>query len=287
MMHYDGTIVTVRQLPSGNVCREYQHNRVGEKSQSTVTLDFDSEFALGFKFTDSVRRRLELWIDGAKVTDSIILDGESLLERFHDSKKRFKFVRSSHEAVADPTSSDNGDVIIKLWKEKADPNWVTLPQVRKSVPTAPPSFRHTGGGGATRNLSGWAPPGVYTSHAFDNKLGSVGPLGPRGSAGHTGMLASDVVMCSATSYGSSTLDSLIVPDMAVIGEAGATVEGSNSQQTFDTTYWRGDATTEPQLFTFRLRGRDTKAIPGLCQACGTHNTAHAKFCVECGTKIVG
>jgi hypothetical protein len=288
MMHYDGSIVTVRQLPSGNVCREYQHYRVGEKSQSTVILDFDSEFALGFKFTDNVRRRLELWIDGAMVTDSIILDGESTLERFHDSNKRFKFVRSNHTAVADPTSSDNGDVIVKLWKEKVDPNWVTLPSVKKSNNPLP-EFRNTGGGGVVRGLSGWAPSGVYTSHTFDTKLGSASQSGARGSAGPTGMLASDVVMCSAT-YGSAssslpTLDSCISPEMALIGEVGATVEGSKSHQTFNTTYWRGDATEFPQLFIFKLRGRDTKTIPGLCPVCATNNTAHAKFCIECGTKI--
>jgi hypothetical protein len=113
MMHHDGTIVTIRTLPTGNVVREYRHSRTGSQSQATVLLDYDTEFAINFKFTDSIRRRLELWIDGAQVTDSLILTGSLQLERFVESTKKFKFVQPDHKDVADPANQQRSQVRFK------------------------------------------------------------------------------------------------------------------------------------------------------------------------------
>ena len=117
MMHYSSAVVVLKELPSKKVLREYNHSRNGETSEVFCNLAFGSEYALGYKFTDGLRRRLELSIDGALVTRDLILEGEGTLERFIDSDKRFKFVSADHAAVADPTSPDNGFIEVKLFVE--------------------------------------------------------------------------------------------------------------------------------------------------------------------------
>jgi hypothetical protein len=176
MMHYDGTIVTVRELPSKNPLREYDHKRKGDHSNATVVLPFDSEYALGFKFKDTVRRRLELWIDGSKVTDGLILSDEAIIERFVDSNRRFKFVRPDHEAVSDPTNPKNGGIEIKLWKE--------MPESQHCI--APTPYRGD----------------ILRSQSFDSFQCSVS------NSGHTfGSTCSDSFMipCSATYSSASAL----------------------------------------------------------------------------------
>ena len=249
-MHYDGTIVTVRELPSKNPLREYDHKRKGDHSNATVVLPFDSEYALGFKFKDNFRRRLELWIDGAMVTSELILSDEAIIERFVDSNRRFKFVRPDHEAVSDPTNSKNGGIEIKLWKEKsieyvisATPHWVGT--IR--------SVDGGGSGGGQKRL-------MAQSFSSD----SVQCSADFGSA------TSNAIPCSATYSSASALP------------VGATVEGSISNQKFGNTIWRGDAGS-PQIFRFNLRG---KVATGLeCQSCGEKVLATAKFCHKCGTEV--
>lgn len=134
-MHHKGTVVTLRDLTKSKTnSRESKHSNFREfnhskfeadgvpTSKAEVFLAFGTEWAIKFKFTDSIRRRLELWIDGSKVTDKLILANEALLERFQDSNKRFKFVEANNPAVADPTSTENGKVLIKLWKEVPAPS---------------------------------------------------------------------------------------------------------------------------------------------------------------------
>jgi hypothetical protein len=126
IMHHQGVVVTIRS--NGGPQREFDHHRAGSDSFSTITLPFDSEYAIAFKFSDGRRRRLELSIDGTLITNSLIVSDGSVLERFLDSDKKFKFVTANHEAVADPTSSENGGIVVQLWEERGyippriDPN---------------------------------------------------------------------------------------------------------------------------------------------------------------------
>lgn len=255
MMHNDGTIVTVRELPSKLPLREYDHKRKGDHSNATVVLPFDSEYALGFKFKDNVRRRLELWIDGAKVTSELILSDEAIIERFVDSNRRFKFVRPDHEAVSDPTNPKNGGIEIKLWKEKPE-----APYIHYMIPQAP------NWGGILRG----------------------GPDMGGGSGGGRKLMAqsfsSDSIQCSSSSdiQARNCSDTSCFVTSASSLQVGATVEGSISNQHFGHTIWRGDVGA-PQIFRFNLRG---KAAVGLeCQTCGEKVLETAKFCHKCGTEV--
>jgi hypothetical protein len=205
-MHHDNTVVTIFAHADKSVAREYKHERYGFASSCEVILPFDTEWALNFKLTDGRRRRLELKIDGALVTDSLVVSGLCSLERFLDSDRRFKFVRADHEAVADPTSTHNGEVVVRLWRE---------------VPLPPPV---------------------------------------------------EVACLRAVSFSA----------------AGATVEGSKSDQEFGSTHWRGDEDNSPLVFRFKLLGREAMAgLPqaGLCRTCGGKVQAGDRFCRECGARL--
>lgn len=77
-------------------------------------------------------------------------------------------------------------------------------------------------------------------------------------------------------------------------EKGITVEGSKSNQSFETTYWRGSHGAI-NVFTIKLLGEteDNKKIREPvtvktkleCKTCGTVNSATSKFCSECGTSL--
>jgi hypothetical protein len=259
MMHHDGTIVTVRELPSKNPLREYDHKRKGDHSNATVVLPFDSEYALGFKFKDNVRRRLELWIDGAKVTSELILSDEAIIERFVDSNRRFKFVRPDHDAVSDPTNPKNGGIEIKLWREMPEP---MIKHLIAPTPHWGGIIRsHDGGGsGGGRGLDQ-----KLMGQSFDSFQCSVSNSGT-----DFGSVTSNAIPCSATYSSAASLP------------VGATVEGSISNQHFGHTIWRGDVGA-PQIFRFNLRG---KVATGLeCQSCGEKVLETAKFCHKCGTEV--
>jgi len=264
-MHYSSAVITVRELPSKKPCREYNHTRSCDVSSSQVILPFDSEYGIGYKLPQG-RWRMELTIDGAKVTDGVILQGEGILERFIDSDKRFKFVSANHPSVADPTSKDNGGVEVKLYKEKVI--WPTYdgPYIyTKSKPISPWS------GGTFINSSSVPP--VNTTYSTSSIL--------RGMCCSASSDSLSVSNCSASTSSS-----------AFLGDVGATVEGAKSDQTIGTTTWNGDESTTPLIFKFQLRGKAVEQ-PELgkvkqaieCPACKVLNQMNSKFCNSCGTKI--
>jgi hypothetical protein len=244
MMHHDHTVVTLLSLAEGGPAREYRHTRDGDLSRCEVILPFDSEWALGYKFIDGTRRRLELRIDDALVTESLILSGEGTLDRFVASDRRFRFVRADHADVADPTAATNGEVVVRLWRE--------LPKV------APATFRTEDAWNAKGVLRGMRPQGLFGG-------------------------GNNLVLGAATLSASQP--------KAPLGEAGATVEGSRSDQTFGSTRWGGDAGA-PLEFRFRITGRaaaEAKAAPtgtaGFCPACGKRPKGGDRFCRTCGASL--
>jgi hypothetical protein len=84
------------------------------------------------------------------------------------------------------------------------------------------------------------------------------------------------------------------PLSASMNDTGITVEGSKSNQSFTTTYWRG-AIGSVEVMNIKLLGEteENKMIREpvtvktklRCKTCGTINSATAKFCSECGTSL--
>lgn len=97
--------------------------------------------------------------------------------------------------------------------------------------------------------------------------------------------------CSVNSIQCSTTSASL---NSVVGDAGITVPGSKSNQSFSTTYI-GTLELEKHNLVFKLVGDlgnnkpvtqpvTVKAKPK-CTTCGRQNKAHAKFCSECGTAL--
>lgn len=258
MMHRDNCVVTVRS--NGKPLREFDHSKVD--NSTTALLPFDSEYQIGVKVLDSLRRRIEVTIDGSEVIHSLVLrQGDNLLERFQDVERCFKFVRPFSEGVQDPTSPDNGKIVIKIWKEMFE-----IPQ--RMYLHQPISY-----GYAHRQHSGYP---ILRSFGEPTLI----------SGGHisTGSIQAKDIQCSSITADKLTVGTLCC---ATAGEVGATVEGSKSDQKFSSTTWRGDMGA-PTVFEIRLRGRAEEPRPlkqTLCVQCSTPNDMDARFCKECGLRI--
>lgn len=266
MMHYDHTIVTLRDLSNRQTFRELGHRRSGQDSFARVVMPFGTEYGFQFKFQDGIRRRLELRIDGTLITDSLILSGSAVLERFMDSDRRFKFVPADHADVADPTSPDNGNIEIRLWKE-TQPVWVQPATDFYDVYHKGPM------------------PGAWGQ-------GPTGRSGIRGSSPLRCMSFGGGAMGGGTQSSCNVPQNLslptcdsFVPDCNVSNTAaGATVEGGYSSQKFGSTEWRGDA-GEALVFRFKLEGRmEVAPKTGYCPGCGTKLKGSPNYCPNCGAK---
>ena len=93
---------------------------------------------------------------------------------------------------------------------------------------------------------------------------------------------------------SASLNNVTASAQSFYNDAGVTVPGSKSTQTFTTTYM-GVLDPTKHTIVLRLLGETpdnkpvakpvtVKAKPK-CVTCGKQNKAHAKFCVECGTAL--
>ena len=300
-MHNNNTVVSLYALNGSRKTplREYDHKRGVLESSVRVPLKFGSEYGIGFKFQNTGRRRLELWIDGAMVTDNLILDGESFLERFMDSDKRFRFVEASNAAVADPTSSSNGGVMVKLWREQPDLQMFKLapdygkqwpqPPVAPWQPWTPPVVWGRSGCPGDPLRSSDVMCGGATSSSSPS--GPQGPVGQQGAVGVRGVGYGDNIgecnlFCSSA-QSPSLADGFCSTEMSNLSLfdklKGATVEGSTSKQTFNDTVWLGDFGS-PLVFKFQLHGIE-EATPGnFCPGCGIKRKNPTNFCPNCGAK---
>jgi hypothetical protein len=280
-MHNNNTVVSLYALNGSRKTplREYDHKRGVLESSVRVPLKFGSEYGIGFKFQNTGRRRLELWIDGAMVTDNLILDGESFLERFMDSDKRFRFVEASNAAVADPTSPSNGGVMVKLWREQPDLQMFKLaPDYGKQWPQPP-----------VAPWQPWTPPVVWgrsgcpgdPSRSLDVMCG-----GSQSSAGSEvrGVGYGDPIINGFSCSCSNSSPSTDTSNLSLFGKLkGATIEGSASKQVFNSTVWLGDFGS-PLIFKFQLHGIEEVKQGNFCPGCGIKRKNPTNFCPNCGAK---
>ncbi len=253
MMHQaapSSTVVVLEDANTGAPFRELDHHRNGFNSHVRVVMPFDTEYKFRFKFpSDMARRRLEISIDGTVVVRDLIITHDSVLERFLDSAKRFKFVKATSEGVADPTSPNNGLIMVKLWREKPLPlQGLMLGMLR----------------------------GMTSETRYKASGSCVGES-----------LCSDHVFMSHMSASVGQEKSIGGVQLNASYEAGATVEGRDSSQRFGTTQWEGDAELMPQVFQFQLVGHAAAATSGLyCAQCGTMYVGGKidRYCSACGAR---
>lgn len=250
MMHHDHTIVTLvgsdsNRAGSTGTFREYGHTRNGQHSSSRVVMPFGSEYAIQFKFQDQVRRRLQLKIDGAVVTDGLVLTGSASLERFVDSAKRFKFVEATHAAVADPTSHQNGLIEITLWKE--------VPPLSQPFFAPPqdtwvrPIYR-----------GGWVPPGIYSG--------------------------SPVFTCSSQTFGTAvTPESSIIRSHGLAGAT--VEGGASDQQFGSTEWRGDAGEPQTFTFKVEGKEGKSTSKGRFCTSCGAKLSPKDNFCSTCGVRV--
>jgi hypothetical protein len=274
-VHIDNVVVAIRDAKTKTTFREFQdHPDQGFASRSrerNLVLPFDTEYEFLVRVQDNVRRRLEISIDGCTPVEVVVNPGETVLERWTDSDKRFKFVRTTDSAVTDPSNKLNGRIVVNVYSELAScffkpvfiypiyPHGVEWPWQQDTYPWKKPYD------GATNDP--WWQNLPYTGDAPPELSGHWGINNTVGGCLSQGQNASFIV--NSLQFGA--------------GDPGATVEGSKSGQTFSQTTWRGDEAGS-YTFAWKLTGRQGPR-PGHCVACDTALQSAAKFCHACGKRI--
>ncbi len=244
-----------------------------------VTLPFNSEYKIRLKNKNNVRTKARVWVDGRKVSglgDFILHEGETLdLERFLDASmsqgRRFKFVPLSDGRFNDPTDPDNGIVKVEFYKELAIKiDFIDFKNPIKPLPTYP--------------VDPYYPSNMHTSNHTVTDTNS----GRGSSAGSLGVSSSRLIGASTSYYAFNSLPSK--------GQAGATVEGGNSNQTFT----EGDdfeTDAFPVTLTLRIQGPRTRTVSPkpqpqpspqprrFCNSCGARRKRSDNFCSGCGKKF--
>jgi hypothetical protein len=262
-MYRDKFVLSI--IHDGHPMREF-----GDRFKKEVALPFDSEYKIRLKNKNDRSCTARIFIDDKQVSklgDFIInANGTIDLERFVDSSlergKRFKFVPLDHPDVDDPTSSDNGIIKVEFRlarkengiKIKTDPIvWKPWDWDNRTHPSFTGNPPHAGTGG--------------TFFAYQNETRSDGQV--------------SVSYCSDNFVdGSGGAKSV---------EAGATVEGGRSNQSF--VYSDLDVEDFPTtILQLKMVGiKDTKQADKLiyryCSKCGSKIRRDDRFCRECGKKL--
>lgn len=247
-----------------------------------VFIPFNSEYTIEIRNNNYRRAVAKITIDGTDVlgTRELIIPafGSETIERFVvdgnlKKGKKLKFVPLSNEKVSDPTSPENGLIEVELWLEKSnaisirnDGYWPPLQPIIPFVPFIPyePHIQRPywyvntqGIGNSCSEDLGVASGGITYTNYNCNKTGGVSVMS----------------MCTERS---------IMPD-----NAGATVEGGRSSQTFTTRYF-GEKEYPSTRIKVWLKGLDipiTTADSLHCVECGKKLKNGYKFCPKCGNCV--
>lgn len=235
---------------SGKVLREFK---------DTVYVPFGSEYSLLIKNLNSVRAVVNVYIDGEDmVPGGLVIDAGREIEleraiRNGNLKEgnRFKFIERT-SAVEQHRGVGLEDGLIRLEYQ------FELPPVRYPSP-------------------------VWSSEPWNMKREtSWSPLRSSGA-----VYGATNVSSTSCSVSGATMDWC---EASAQSDAGITVPGSKSTQSFQTTTV-GAMETDRHVLVFKLAGGSAVTKPVTvkhkpkCVTCGKQNRATAKFCTECGTAL--
>jgi hypothetical protein len=234
MMHYESIVATICDQ-NKKPLREYDVSRMDNGRSSTVNLPFNTEYQILIKNNQDRRIRLDIDIDGTNVTESGLVFREyqnAHIERFINSDKKFKFVPLSNGNVADPTNGENGVITIVSHMEIKPLQPVFIKK------TLSPAVHVV-----ERDYS------LY-SKSCEPVLGSRSVNYSTNIGGSTGSATIDWMCEERTTT---------VHTSCQVGQSGATVEGSKSNQGFIDVHWNGDCPfTKPITFKFKLLGMNSQ-----------------------------
>lgn len=229
MAYQSGFTATI--VANGKPIRE-----TSENTERVVRLKFDSEYKIRLKNNNNVRALARVLIDGTEImTGKLLLQPNHTidLERFVvdgdlNKGRKLKFVSANHSEVQDPTSRENGLIEVLFEKE--------LVSTLTTVAGTTYSVALEAGAG----LGAWtttATPRSYTSTSVSTGTPSAHSCRAEGIA----------MDCCMTNSAPTPKD------------AGATVEGGNSNQQFreENTWF---PTSYPVKIAIRMKGLSEKPV---------------------------
>lgn len=279
------------------------NNKVLREQAGEVAIPFGSEYTLAFHNLNSVKAQVNVSIDGQNVSDGWLViqpNGELNLERSilnHNlnSGNRFRFIeRTSNIEEHHGIGSSDGIVRIEYRFEKKyesvqpvihEHPWYypIYPYYTINCDTTPTIMQNYVVGGWFDNSNTY---GVYNSDGLNQSVTTTSSLGgdyqTQGISGQSRGISGQsqqMNMCCA-------VQSDPIP-------AGITVPGSESKQTFTTTY--NFACEASEVIVLKLVGAFnnvpvkkpiTVNFKPICETCGRVNRATNKFCSECGSSLI-
>jgi hypothetical protein len=302
MMYSDRLVVVIKV--DGKVLRE---------SGDVVTLPFNSEYEVFIKNMNSVRAMVKVTVDGVDATEGckLIVDANdsTSLERFIKNGNfkrgnRFKFIeRTSKIEEHRGIGVEDGLIRIEYWFEQLPP------RVEKRI-ISHEHHHHDYPWNAcqTYTLGGVQPGITWTCGAVDVNNVQTTPTSNLASSGDPiscfAMNASSVPVPGDPNMPHSAFTMSFAPAPEAndglldfmetsLNDAGITVPGSESRQSFQTGAWF-PTETESHVLVIKLKGKvgEKRVIQAVtvdrkpvCSTCGHTNKANSKFCSECGTAL--
>lgn len=243
-MFYQDTVVTIVDGHRKPI-RELEAEKLNNGRKCKVILPFDTEYQFLIKNNCDTRIKLDIDIDGTNVTNDglVVFQYQNFyLERFLNSPEKFKFVRRTHEKVSDPSNYENGTIKVKVYKE-------IKPYIPPQPLVCPSDYMQL-------YRDGQVSKGLTTDWMHENCCYDSGPtLGCNNSVGGSMDYCKSLPEPTSRRVGFGPNIRSFAPTTKSVGEAGATVGGSRSNQQFTTTEWNGDHGVEAE-FIFTLRGLD-------------------------------
>jgi hypothetical protein len=253
--------------------------KVLREIDSTVTLPFGSEYSILIKNLNSVRAQVKVSVDGIDATESTHLviapNSDIELERFIRNGNllagnRFKFIERTDQIETHRGAKvDDGLIRVEAWAERVQPV-LDVPIIRyyeRPIPYwhgQPPVIQFI-------PVQQWP----WDTQPWCNNTASYGAH--TGNSGKTGVLRS----------ANFNVGAQISQDSC---DAGITVPGSESSQTFHTVSGF-PLEFQSRVIVLRLRGQVGRVLAAKavtvkykpkCTVCGHVNKSRSKFCGNCG-----
>lgn len=250
----------------------------GRASNREAAIPFNSEYQIRLKNKHNRSCTARVFIDDKKVSqlgDFIVNAGGTIdLERFVTKSlnrgKRFKFVPLNHPDVDDPTDSKNGLIKVEFRLSKRnDVIWIDTDE--DFVPDLPP----------------WRPPprpptpGPWKYFYTDD----VGGLHRDNGTTSDPMYTASNMHTKSRKSSTGRLSGQMLSSVRNVSEAGATIEGRRSNQSF--SYSSLDVESHSTILRLKLVGlRDrVRTASRYCRNCGNAVGKSDKYCANCGSRV--
>lgn len=277
-----------------------------DSDDGTVLIPFGSEYVLRLKNKLRKRAVADVWIDGKIAVKGVVIDANGTvdLERFVadgnlNEGKRFKLARLTDPKVDQPNDSENGSIEVNFYPEKEAPvvekvvehinchhhnhgwlghcSWCCNNQWCYTChPSTYLGKTYTAGTSSTGGFVG----GNITT---DNTSGSINSGDLKGILRSNNLNVTYTANASASQVSMPTsTDAVFLNASNSLGEAAATVEGSQSLQKFSSIYIDVDRSNP---VTIRLIVKGLSKLINTCQ-CGYRRKKDVKYCPKDGTQLV-